>query len=698
MFIVHKRGPAVRALNGCVKINLAKFILVRLNADDCSAYLQRNIRDHNGRALTINHFRCVLHQKAGRKDHEEFLLAAGSEGNLSRHASAFHTEALEGMARVISEHPKEEAIDHIQRFLQGYTPKSSDIRRMLKRMEKAPSQVEHETSMLLWFLDARIAFDQFDNPLFKQALKVAELEMASSTTIVNSVLPFVYHYVTAHQVAFLDRCASFWVSFDSWKRLGLKFLSQHYHCITLDTFEFKMLFFNMAPFDGPGYAENFAAMLAMRQNYWIDQCRQNKPFCAGMIADGDSKGQAGAKLLHGDEDVMRCQQHLLKKVYEVGEANSGEFCHDFLAFSKLASEAALTGNMREELSRYQRLNELTHLRTVLHNATRWESRFVVVQRAVELRDSLLSALGESPLVQDIRANDCADFLFITFFERMQAYLGLLAEMNEISELWQTQRFPTGLFVPLCVARMCELFAPTCVHNQEPGYLHNFKTAFRDALKAHMFQPVLGQPNNWLKASLFHPELAKVIIHYCEADVIRGCWKSIYEDVGSAFVGEPADPSSSSSENDEVQSTKVSDVQWGLFKLGIRSYRILCGLLPKPVSVPWNMPELKQGKFGGVDALAFWASVAQKKHPLYAALNHVLPVAAMYLAIPAGEAVDECVFSAAKEILTPVRSRLAPTTVEQLTVIRVFLRRFGMSLVDFNNFVVQAKANAAAKHE
>jgi hypothetical protein len=94
-------------------------------------------------------------------------------------------------------------------------------------------------------------------------------------------------------------------------------------------------------------------------------------------------------------------------------------------------------------------------------------------------------------------------------------------------------------------------------------------------------------------------------------------------------------------------------------------------------------------------MLFWRSVAKGNHPKARSLSFMLPVAAMLLAHPAGESIDEFAFSTSGRILSKERNRLAPQTVEKLTVIRMFINNFGMSYEDLDTWVLQTMADMDA---
>jgi hypothetical protein len=115
-------------------------------------------------------------------------------------------------------------------------------------------------------------------------------------------------------------------------------------------------------------------------------------------------------------------------------------------------------NIADDLHVYQFCNDLAELTVVLYNETRWEGRFLVLSRFLALGESL-PILINSPCVLEQRRT-VADFLTCTFFDRIRLYLPFLSKMNDVSLLYQTQKFPTGHLVPLCAFELLRLFGPS----------------------------------------------------------------------------------------------------------------------------------------------------------------------------------------------------------------------------------------------
>jgi hypothetical protein len=78
------------------------------------------------------------------------------------------------------------------------------------------------------------------------------------------------------------------------------------------------------------------------------------------------------------------------------------------------------------------------------------------------------------------------------------------------------------------------------------------------------------------------------------------------------------------------------------------------------------------------------------------LASLIPVASMLLALPAGEAHNEFVFSCSGRVLTRDRNSMSPMRLEQLTVLVMFIRNFGWSQRKLMQWFREALATVQAK--
>jgi hypothetical protein len=112
---------------------------------------------------------------------------------------------------IIQKNEKEVACDS---FIKNLLPPGTTggIQRFLNRDNQ---NILAETLCLIWFLDACIAFAQFDNPLFRKLIELVQgRSFPSSTTMVDMILPVLYGFATEHMKEVLRSSRSFFNSFD----------------------------------------------------------------------------------------------------------------------------------------------------------------------------------------------------------------------------------------------------------------------------------------------------------------------------------------------------------------------------------------------------------------------------------------------------------------------------------------------------
>lgn len=375
--VVHAEGEKLPTADGTVKVNLNKFFCREVTASLLSQPDYKNAKDKKGKPLEAGvHWECVLFSPTGaNKSHPRFFrVGAGNGGNLAKHVKRFHGDLLAGCARVVEEVPAAEAVHTLRTHILGLKAPDTSLKMDLfvERGKKIKSSdVLAETRALTWFLDAQIPFSQFDSEYFRELMEFVKQPFPSATTMVQKVLPALYGFCTERALDFIRTCASYTVSYDGWSRFGNKFVSQHYHCISPQTFDYRIVLLDLVPYAGPQYAELLGGSMAERRTHWTHDL---DIVAASLIADWESKGQAAGKLIFGEDDTLGCQNHRLKKVYEVGEESSGQYLRDFNAFAALAAAAAQHGTVDKVLRRFQDLSDLDSLYFVLHNDTRWESR------------------------------------------------------------------------------------------------------------------------------------------------------------------------------------------------------------------------------------------------------------------------------------------------------------------------------------
>lgn len=672
--VFDSKGKTLVAKDGLIIVNLGKFILRKISQDSLLALNKAGVLDSDSNPLDETHRVCLLHNPQNPK-HDRFVKVGKNTGNIRKHCERNHATTLAALERLVGETPQKETEDAITQFL---LKQSSATGKTLNRFwgrDITTTALSQEVSVLIWFLDAQIPFSQLDNHLFRKMLQTfGPVDLASSSTIVETILPFLYRYCTAEMVSYLLKCQSYIVSYDGWSKFGSKFISQHYHCIT-PTFEYRPVLLDLIPVHGQQFTEVVAAVLDERQSMWFGGVEESqRPISAGAIADGASNVQSSGKYLFGENDMHRCHNHILKKVVEVGESTSTYFKQDFKATVSFCQHVSGNWALLNYIHYFRRMNDLSELVIVLQNDTRWEGRFKVLCRMLELKDELKQAFGqtEQPLPFVVQQREHVDdFLEDPFFDRLSAYKTLFGHINDVSRLYQTKRFPTGCLVPLCCYYLKRCFIVNA--EQDTPYCADLKRSLGNAVEIHLCEPVLKRANNFLKAALFHPGVARTLPNFVEKQVLEDCWESIVND-GSA-----------------LQCRKRS------FALGLGAYQedviaVRIELESLHMDMPSFMSDLKKsGAVNGITALGYWGDIVTQGDDLSKEISFIAPVAAMLLALPAGEAIDESTFSGTGHLVSNQRASMAPATVEMVTIIRMFIRTFQWSPQDVEQWYKTQKS-------
>ena len=256
-------------------------------------------------------------------------------------------------------------------------------------------------------------------------------------------------------------------------------------------------------------------------------------------------------------------------------------------------------------------------------------------------------------------------------------------MNSASLLYQTLRFPVGVFVPLVVYHFQVVTRPS---GMDAGFMQVMKSELLNAVNTRMTSRVFtvpeddGKPSNFLLASFFHPGVLAALIHHgvMTNDLLDSCMKGIV------------------SQSQVLDDDSELFVQ-GALKVYLHGVRIHSNRDPGVVDCKAIAAE---GVYNGFSLLQFWRSVLGLDEPLEIAiqlfgtklhhLRNLVRVCSMLAAVPASEAVDEGVFSSTGNALTKLRNCLSPTTLEQVTVVRMYIRKFGGSPNDIQMWMAEAR--------
>jgi hypothetical protein len=299
---------------------------------------------------------------------------------------------------------------------------------------------------------------------------------------------------------------------------------------------------------------------------------------------------------------------------------------------------------------------VSELAVILFNETRWESRYQVLKRFIALKSELIEVLNICELMSEWK-DTVGDFLSKAFFVRCAGYLHYLKEMNKVSKFYQTVKFPTGCFVPLMILHLMQFSTPST--EMDPPYLLDFKSTMNKAVGKYMFKPIICENNNFLKASLLHPEVALIVCREVSSKMIATCFDSIYEDALAL----------------EDEKERITNSMF--IKLSLKYYNenIIGSSVSLPLVLPWARL-FENGCLIETSHLQFWHQVANNGLEFHnAKCCHLLKVVSLLLAQPAGESIDESTFSSVGGTMRRDRLSLSPNTIEQITILRMFIRNF-----------------------
>ena len=677
--VVDAHGKDYQAAEGgVVKINVGRQMLKPVMADDVSPGGRLfGLKDHSSKDLSTEHWECRVFSTS--PDHKRFILVGKNTGNLQKHAQKDHEVHCDAIKRLIHDNPAQSALLMIEAYVASLSPEHLTGQTSLDRFfgRLLQSNISAECAAVMWFIDAQIPWNQFNNPLFYQFCRTLSSDqvshLAGTTTIVETILPILYKYVMARMYEKMQRWNAFWNSFDAWARFGFSFVSQNYYGIDPKEFDYDVLLLDLIHFPFPKYSETLAGLLVFRQDIHTENM-DPVPLRAGGTVDQAANVQAAGRLMYGPDDIQPCQDHVIGTIFDDVENESNlQFNFDTRGMASLALYVSQNWNVSKDLRDYQQSSGMLDLSVKLEHAIRWTGLFDCMSRMIELQESLHVLAVLEPVIKLGGAVD--DFLKPSFFVRLEGYLSVLQPFRDATILYQTQKFPVGVFVPLISGHIRSEMEP---NNMDAPYIVSLKRVCLRSVRSRM-GPVLSQVNPFLMASVLHPGVCGALrdLGYVTDALINDAFTEIGEECGSLLSAKVT-----------ANSQRLRIAKEGIAN-SIDYYKTLThldGIVPEI-----NILEIaKDGTYWGQNHMSFWKSVALGVNEDATYLAAMVPGVSMMLAAPASEAVDETVFSSTGGTFTKARSALGPHTLEQMTVIRMYVRRYGYTPYDLTHFITSAR--------
>jgi hypothetical protein len=221
----------------------------------------------------------------------------------------------------------------------------------------------------------------------------------------------------------------------------------------------------------------------------------------------------------------------MKSAYEVLEKDAPEFKAAIEAVAALFVSVSNSANVNAMLRAYQDVNEVSSAAFYVYNDTRWEGHVCMLEGAVKLKHSL-------PCLKEFaRTQKRAE---LAFFVRLGIYHKHLVVVDNVSRLFQTQRFPAGHLVLLAYLELANMFQPSADLAAEPLFETDFRKAVHQAVCDCLVAPITTRANAFAKAAIFHPDICRLMQHGAVSeDVFKACVEAVRRDV-EALAGENSD--------------------------------------------------------------------------------------------------------------------------------------------------------------
>ncbi len=159
--------------------------------------------------------------------------------------------------------------------------------------------------------------------------------------------------------------------------MGVKFMSQTYHVITPENFQYFALNLDLVPVVGAATEEVVSSLLITRQQYHTEKM-DPEPIAAAGFADGGANVQAAGRNVYEAEDVLRCENHKIKGCSKDIEARCPPMQRDLDALYELFSYTSWHTHLLRGLRAEQYIQDVTSYELIVENETRWEKRVTML--------------------------------------------------------------------------------------------------------------------------------------------------------------------------------------------------------------------------------------------------------------------------------------------------------------------------------
>jgi hAT family C-terminal dimerisation region len=378
-----------------------------------------------------------------------------------------------------------------------------------------------------------------------------------------------------------------------------------------------------------------------------------------------------ASFMLTDDDCKNCFNHELKLcVDEVlggpsGKKGKAEEAAQLIAtVNDVCAWIRTSKPERQLFEQIQVVNGGAALQLKEENVTRWEGKFLTLERFVLLKNSLKSLCkhDSSTLTASLEkyttytAQDT--LLSKEFWRKLKEMLDVLKVLHVVSKQAQAE----GTVTISCIPYWIQELKKACIRTENES---RCSAAMKEAFLA-VFEERLGyyteEDSTVLRSAALDPRFSNLELLDIEGALVDQVWDSIIDETILLYKKDPL-----AEEYDRWKEEKTSF---------LRS-------MAKPVRrtlLKLSTSFLKDnGTIPGGDPLMFWKSVCDgsiggdldKDQCL--CFSPFSTCARMFFCIPAGSSPSEREFSASGRVYTELRNKMSDETLEMLVVIRDFIR-------------------------
>lgn len=519
-------------------------------------------------------------------------------------------------------------------------------------------------SLLIWAIKSQLPFHPFDSAEFSKFQDISGIPLDSAFLMKRAAATLRAAFQKRAEER-LGSCTSISISADMWTSLSdAHYLVMTYHGVDPKSFTMVHHVLDLQVVYSSATGNVVSALIRNRiREHWGNA----KQIVAFVCDSGANMLKCGKFLAY---PVHKCFAHALKGVVDAvcgkeatkktANLYDEETAKDLNSVKVIAQFLDMTAWMAKEvLGEKDEANSLT---LILENVTRWEAKYLALQRFLRLKDKLKECKNLRKYFKDVdkRSDVADDILSKSFFKRLESHLELLKVFHEISVLSQYENQCSIAWIPSWIWKIQD----ACTSSGS-----SFGKKLKEAVEVRLVPKYLAAGSIALKGALLNPFLIAKTDKKLKKEIVEATWKAIVEDAAAANTIEDRNHEMPSDEQKERTAVLLATLP--LLLRYMKSWL-------KEVEEKDNRDSVIR------DAMlfSFWRDCPANQ-PTVAPF---LPVASRYLGIPATSASSERAFSSTGNMVTKLRNRMSSDLLEDLLLCRDWILQPCYSFADTVNCV------------